>query len=75
MWRTISLGLAVLGTALGLAACQPAKPNVILYGDSLGTEAAPFFQYFGSGSGKVTITTRTFPTTAPCDCILNTGTG
>jgi hypothetical protein len=63
----MALGVALLTTALGLAACQPAKPNVILYGDSLGSQAAPFFQYFGSYSGKATITTHTYPTTAPCD--------
>jgi hypothetical protein len=45
----------------------PASVHVFLYGDSLASEAGPYFAYFGSASGKAAIVTEDYGGTAVCD--------
>src|ERR1700759_3635811 len=66
--KILLVGLAVVLTAVG---CTPTKPplRVEFWGDSMGTQAGPYFNYFIAASGKATSRTHTFPGTSLCDWI------
>ncbi len=62
----VAVAVVVLGSAMGLASCDSAKPNVVLYGDSLSAESVSYFRWAGNASGKAVITTRVVAS-AVCD--------
>jgi len=71
--------LAVLGVVGAAAACTPASSlptgvpgrerpaRIVLYGDSLADQAAPFFRALITAHGKATLQVKTTPGTAICD--------
>jgi hypothetical protein len=69
--RSLRLLLVALAVALTAVACTPTKPplRVEFWGDSMGTQAGPYFNYFIGASGKATGRTHTFPGTSLCDWI------
>ena len=72
IYRRLCPVVAVLAAVIWLASCSAPpnpKPSVILYGDSLGEQAAPTFNLFGQASNKVSIVDRAYDGTAPCDWI------
>src|SRR5881397_612673 len=59
--------LAALGLILALGACDPPKPNIVYYGDSLTNEAGGAFTLAVTGNKRATVSDDAVGGTAPCD--------
>jgi hypothetical protein len=70
-YKLLLAGLAALAGALMTSAATPRQGplRVEYWGDSIGTQAGPYFNYFIGASGKAVGRTHTFPGTSLCDWI------
>lgn len=66
--RTSSaVAVAVAVVALGLSACRLNPPEVVVYGDSLISQAMPYIQHDLTSQGQSNVVFNAYPGTAPCD--------
>lgn len=65
--RVLVAGLVMMLVAVGCTPAKPAPLRVEYWGDSIGTQAGPYFNYWLGLSGKAVGRTHTFPGTALCD--------
>ena len=66
--RTLSaVAVAVIAVALGLSACRLNPPEVVVYGDSLISQAMPYIHQDMTSQGQSNVVFNAYPGTAPCD--------